>query len=636
MMATTDHATANPTGWLATWRVNSQGDRTRYATPCPAQGIAVYNPSATPITIYMYQTGPASDDHRDAYTMVVGAKRYKAMPVPPYTYLEIEPVAPITSEEAAWVSAYETITPADVSLEKVSTPDLWIDDDVYNPTEPVQYTAPSGGTITIQPGTIAVHLRIATGYYGALVIEPPTGLVGGQPSVTLEFGHNVGVGGTDAPLVLAAADDLVIHAAANAQIGGGTVSGLAGTVMLGEEASLNIGASASVDGLNAIIGNAASLSIAASASLDSVQIVADTGADIAITGNCADTALDAAAGATISLDGYTSNAAIRADAQASIVAQAALDITSSRVYAEAGATIDLYANLSDSAIHAGPGALATIYQTLNNTSIDMDKAAQLTSYEEWYNGAVYVGPGAYYRSELSSTTSTPQWYNTSIKLDGGANLTLMNAPSWYVYGGQLRLAPGAVMTLEGTSAGVGVEVLAIDAGAGSESRIYLGDAYAYQVIHIDPAGICDLGTSTAPYTGSYGTDSPTQNTISYTSANSGTVAKLMHIWDRRSTTSRWIMVVNGLNETTGSITFSPYDSAADAALGSPTSPSVAQAYSLGTLAAGEIAVLDVAGTLTQFQAGDSLVVSVGSPTTAATSGDIYVLTYQTIADQMGR
>jgi uncharacterized cupin superfamily protein len=63
---------------------------------------------------------------------------------------------------------------------------------------------------------------------------------------------------------------------------------------------------------------------------------------------------------------------------------------------------------------------------------------------------------------------------------------------------------------------------------------------------------------------------------------------------------------------------------------------VAQAYSLGTLAAGEIAVLDVAGTLTQFQAGDSLVVSVGSPTTAATSGDIYVLTYQTIADQMGR
>jgi hypothetical protein len=567
--------------------------------------------------------------------MVVGAKRYKAMPVPPYTYLEIEPLAPITSEEAAWVSAYDTITPADVSLEKVSTPDLWIDDDVYNPTEPVQYTAPSGGTITIQPGTITVHLRIATGYYGALVIEPQTG-ASGQPSVTLDFGHNVGVGGGETPLVLASAGDLVIHAAANAQIGGGTISGLTGTLRLGEQASLNIGANATVSELIATIGDEATLSIAASASVYTVEISAAAGTDISITGECMDTSLEAGPGATLTLNGDISNAAFRAGPQASIVAKAALNINSSAVAAEAGATVDLYATLSDSAIHAGPGALATIYQALYNTSIAMDQAAQLTSYEEWYNGDVYVGPGAYYRSELSSTTSTPQWYNTSIRLDGGANLTLMSAPSWYVYGGQLRLAPGAVMTLEGTSAGVGVEVLAIDAGAGSESRIYLGDAYAYQVIHIDPAGICDLGTSTAPYTGSYGTDSPTQNTISYTSANSGTTVKLMHIWDRRATASRWIMVVNALNETTGSITFSPYDSAADAALGNPTSPSVAQAYSLGTLAAGEIAVIDVASNLTQFQAGDSLVVSVGSPTTAATSGDIYVLTYQTIADQMGR
>jgi hypothetical protein len=224
----------------------------------------------------------------------------------------------------------------------------------------------------------------------------------------------------------------------------------------------------------------------------------------------------------------------------------------------------------------------------------------------------------------------------SIKLDGGALLTLMDASSWYTYGGQIRLAPGAILTLRGTSAGVGVEVLTIDAGAGSDSNVYLGADYTYQVIHINPAGVCYLGSGTTPFTGSYGTDSPTQNTISYTAANSGTTLKLMNVWDRRATASRSIMIVNALNEPTGSITLSPYDSAADAALGSPTSPSVAQAYSLGTLAAGEIAVIDVAGSLTQFQAGDSLVVSVGSPTTAATSGDIYVLTYQTIADQMGR
>lgn len=574
MATDTTPQTATPSAgpqWIASWRVNMQGIKKDYAVPCPAQGIAAYNPTSTPITVYMYQDGPSETGTEQASSFVVGAKRFKSMPVEPFNYIEIVPAGVITSSNVPIISAYDYITPADVALDKVSSPDLWLDDDLFNPTEDVTYESPSGGIITVKAGAIDLHLRIATGFIGALTIEPITnGTPGSTSPVTIDLGHNVQLGQTGSPptaLVLNSPSGLVMQLGDNASISEGNWTDPTGAI---------------------IMGKGASLTATSGATIGSTVIHLGTGSAVTFTAD--------------------------------------IDISSSLIETGEAATLSIGNGISSSEIRAGKGSDVQISGNITSSHITGGHGAYIVSAEAFDSGNLVVEDAAYYDSSL--TAGSANWYNTTIHLKGGAELTLGAASSFYVYGGRVLLEEGAYIRINATSAGIGVEALALTAGAGSSGTIYLGDAYGYQVIRINPAQTCDLGSSTTAFTGSFGSDPPVViATIPYSSLTAATVLKYLNVWLRDAKT-RWLMLASTLNQTTGDIKVSPYDSKVDTELGSPASPVVGQSIDAGTIATNASAVVTSEGTI--LGAGDSLVLTVAAPTTAPTSGNLYVLAYQNL------